>query len=116
MQTTSKDLLKKYYKVTVDWKGSKYVGISLGWDYVNRVLHTSVPGFVKKSLNKYQHPIPAKPQHAPAKATPINYGAKTQEPTPEDTSPILSPEGIRKIQDIVGIEDSSEIGAVFYAR
>ena len=85
-----------------DWKGSKYVGISLGWDYVNRVLHTSVPGFVKKSLNKYQHPILAKPQHTPAKATPINYGAKTQEPTPKETLPILSPEGIRKIQDIVG--------------
>ena len=43
---------EKHYKITVDWKGSKYVGISLNWDYKTRVLHTSVPGFLKKTLNK----------------------------------------------------------------
>ena len=48
-----KKTLEKHYKITVDWKGSKYVGISLNWDYKTRVLHTSVPDFVKKALNKY---------------------------------------------------------------
>ena len=97
-----KKTLEKHYKITVDWKGSKYVGISLNWDYKTRVLHTSVPDFVKKSLNKYQHPTPSKPQHAPTKATPINYGAKVQAPTPDDETPLLTPEGIRQVQDIVG--------------
>lgn len=32
--------LDKHYEVTVDWKGSKYVGISLAWDYKGRTLHT----------------------------------------------------------------------------
>ena len=58
-------------------------------------------GFVKKSLNKYKQ-TPTKPQHAPSKATPINYDAKAQAPTPDDDTPLLSPEGIRQVQDIVG--------------
>ena len=94
--------LERHYDITVDWDGSKYVGISLKWDYEARTLETSVPGFVKKSLGKFQHPVPTKPQHAPAKAAPVEYGLKVQKKTPEDTSPELSPEGIKKIQDIVG--------------
>ena len=53
-----------------------------------------MPDFVKKALNKYQHPMPTKPQHAPTKATPINYGARVQAPTPDNDTPLLSPEGI----------------------
>ena len=67
-----------------------------------RTLENSVPGFVNKALTKYQHPKPAKPQHALARADPIQYGSKTQQSKPEDTSPQLSPEGIKRIQDVVG--------------
>ena len=74
-----KQSLEQDYNVTVDWHGSKYVGISLKWDYEVRTLDISVPGFVAKPLVKIQHPAPAKPQHAPAKAAPINYGAKVQQ-------------------------------------
>ena len=45
--------LEKHHKVTVDQKGSKYIGIRLTWDYEGRTLHTIVPHFAKKSLNKY---------------------------------------------------------------
>ena len=100
--THLKKTLERWYDVTVDWTGSKYVGISLKWDYKQRTLETSVPGFVNKALNKYQHPKPSKPQHAPAKADPIQYGSKSQQSKPEDTSPQLSPAGIKRIQDIVG--------------
>ena len=94
--------LKRWYDITVDWTGEKYVGITLKWDYKNRTLDTSVPNFVKDKLHKFQHPTPPKPQHAPAKAAPINYGSKVQKPTPEDDSPTLSKEGIKRIQEIVG--------------
>ena len=97
-----KKTLERWYDITVDWKGQKYVGISLEWDYDERTLHTSVPGYVQKSLKKFGHPKPAKPQHAPAKAAPIQYGAKVQEATPDDTSPQLTPDGIKRIQEIVG--------------
>ena len=97
-----KKTLEKYYDITVDWSGKKYIGISLKWDYKNCTLETSVPGFVQKALHQLQHPTPAKPQHAPAKAVPINYGAKPQEAIPEDTTPQSSEEGIRRIQRAVG--------------
>ena len=96
-----KKVLEKDYEVTVDWKGEKYVGISLKWDYDKRTLETSVPEFVSSSLHKFQHPAPPKPQHSPAHAAPIQYGAKVQQEY-LDTSPQISKEGIRRIQEIVG--------------
>ena len=97
-----KRTLLRWYDVTVDWEGKKYVGISLRWDYKNRTLHTSAPGFVQKALTKFQHPRPTKPQHAPAKAVPVQYGVKSQQAEPPDTSPQLSPAGIKKIQEVIG--------------
>ena len=47
--------------------------------------------------------MPAKPQHAPATAAPIQYGAKKQTAIPEDTSPPLSADGIKHIQKAVGM-------------
>ena len=59
----------------------------------HRILDTSVPGFVQSKLHEYQHPAPAKPQHAPAKTAPIDYGAKVQKAKPADISAPLSKEG-----------------------
>jgi len=95
------EMLKQWYKVTTDWEGSKYVGIDLQWDYDKRTLETSVPGYVKEALHQLQHKAPPKPVHSPAKAKPIQYGAKIQT-TAEDTSEPLSEEGIKKIQSAVG--------------
>ena len=39
----------------------------------------------------------------PTKAARINYGAKVQAPTPDDDSLLLPPEGIRQVQDIIGM-------------
>ena len=93
--------LKEYYDVSVDWKGELYVGIKLNWNYDKGYVDTHVPGFVEKKLHKYQHKPSPKPQHAPAKAIPIQYGAKVQTTT-VDTSPTLSAQRIRHIQDVVG--------------
>ena len=93
--------LKKDYDVTIDWKGELFVGIKLEWDYKNRTLDTHIPGFTKRALHQYQHPAPKRPQHAPAKAAPIQYGAKVQTTT-HDTSPRVSAEKIKHIQDVVG--------------
>ena len=93
--------LKKDYDVTVDWKGDLFVGIKLVWDYKNRTLDTHVPGYTKRALHKYQHPTPKRPQHAPAKAAPIQYGAKVQT-TKHDTAPYISAAKVKCIQEIVG--------------
>lgn len=85
--------LEEYYDVSVDWKGELYAGIKLNWNYDKGYVDTHVPGFVEKELHKYQHKPPSKSQHAPAKATPIQYGAKVQT-TNVDTSPTLSAQRI----------------------
>ena len=94
--------LEKHYDVTCDWEGSKYVGIDLKWDYQARTLDTSVPGYVPAKLDQHKHPTPPKPQHAPSKAPTKHYGQKVQKATPIDTSKKLSPQGIKRIQEIVG--------------
>ena len=90
----------KHYDVTTDCKGELFVEIKLKWDY-EKILGTHIPTFVPKALHKYQHPKPTKPQHAPAKAAPIQNGAKIQVEK-KDTSPGISASRINHIQDVVG--------------
>jgi hypothetical protein len=40
--------LKEKYKLTKDWAGDLYCGISLKWDYVAQMLNISMPGHIKK--------------------------------------------------------------------
>ena len=94
--------LKKHYDVTTDWKGELFVGIKLKLDCEKRTLDTHIPIFVPKALHKYQHPKPTKPQHAPAKAAPIQYGSKIQVEN-KYTSPGISASRIKHIQDVVVI-------------
>ena len=42
--------LHKYYKVSVDWTGKLFCGISLLWDYNNRTVDLSMPGYIEKAL------------------------------------------------------------------
>jgi hypothetical protein len=94
--------LKEFYEVSTDYEGSLYVGITIEWDYVNRTCDISMPGYVKKQLLKYKHPMPTKPVHCPWEPTPIQYGSKTQDCLPQDDSPLLDNDGIKLIQQVVG--------------
>jgi hypothetical protein len=49
--------LKEKYKLSEDWSGDLYCGISLRWDYVAWTLNISMPGYIKKQLLKYKHVI-----------------------------------------------------------
>jgi hypothetical protein len=44
-------VLNKHYKLTCNWTGSRYIGITLNWDYKRRQVHLSMPGYVEKALN-----------------------------------------------------------------
>jgi hypothetical protein len=81
----------------------------LAWDYNACTVDISMPGYVAKCLARFQHQPPKRPQHAPHAWIPPSYGAKTQAPTPQDTSPLLDQAGITRIQQIVGV-------LLFYAR
>ena len=65
-------------KITEDWTREKYLGPILKWDYVNRNMSVSMPGYVKSALLKFQHEATTKPQDAPHRWNQPTYGAKTQ--------------------------------------
>eukprot|EP00956_Cyclotella_meneghiniana_P014503 scaffold21710_cov36-Cyclotella_meneghiniana.AAC.1 len=103
------DTLKKYYKLAEDWAGDLYCGITLDWDYDNRTLDISLPGYIKKVLLRFEHKKPSKPQNCPFRPNPRKYGKDAQDPLPPDTSKPLDADGIRKVQQVVG-------ALLFYAR
>jgi hypothetical protein len=82
--------IKKNYNISSDWDGTSYCGLTLEWDYKNRTVDLSMPGYIKASLHKYQHPAPARPEHAPHMWNPPIYGDKTKIVTETTTSPALS--------------------------
>ena len=57
--------LKKNYDISEDWKGLKYCGLSLDWDYKKREVHLSMPGYVEKALARLKHERPKKSQDQP---------------------------------------------------
>jgi hypothetical protein len=82
--------IKNNYEISNDWKGSAYCGLTLDWDYYNRTVDLSMPGYIKSALHKYQHPAPTRPEHATHKWNPPGYGAKTKYVENENNSPDLS--------------------------
>jgi hypothetical protein len=68
-----------------------------------------MPVYIKVALHKYQHPAPARPEHAPHTWNQSIYGAKTQFVTDETSSPVLSDKDVNKLQQLTGT-------LVYYAR
>ena len=84
------------------WGGSKYVGITMTWDYVKREFHITMRGYVKKLLHRFQHDTPTKMQHQPHPQVPPNYVAKRQRAIPLDDSQPLDKEGNKCIIQVTG--------------
>jgi hypothetical protein len=93
--------LEKYYECSMDWKGALFCGVHLDWDYKNRQVRLSMPKYARNALIKFGHKAPAKPQHAPYPAAPVQYSSKKQH-VQTDTSSPLSPEQIKFIQQVIG--------------
>jgi hypothetical protein len=94
--------LKEHYEITVDWEGKLFCGISLKWDYTNRTVDLSMPGYVEEALLEFQHPLPIKPEHQPYRHRPPQYGVKVQLTDPIDDSPPLDKAGVLRLQQITG--------------
>jgi hypothetical protein len=70
--------IQKNYNISSDWNGRAYCGLILDWDYTNRTVDLSMPGYIKAALQNYQQASPARPEQAPHTWNPPIYGAKTQ--------------------------------------
>jgi hypothetical protein len=96
------DVLQKDYETDTDWEGTRYLGLTLDWDYKNRNVHLSMPGYIKKALLRFGHKPPDKPQHQPHEHTTPTYGATIQYAKAADTSTPLSKEEKKYIQQVIG--------------
>eukprot|EP00957_Ditylum_brightwellii_P191375 14570915-Ditylum_brightwellii.AAC.1 len=50
--------LKEIYKMTIDWKGEIFVGVTLAWNYMKQHVDLSMPNYVPAALHKFQHKAP----------------------------------------------------------
>lgn len=94
--------LEQQYQITQDWTSKRYSGMSLKWDYKNRSVQVSMPGYIQAMLHKYQHPKPARPQHAPSYSPPPQFDKTLQAPIPPNEGSSLSGQQSKRIQQIVG--------------
>ena len=101
--------LNSRYETTVDWEGSKYLGLTLHWNYDKQFVDISMPGYITKALQKFQHTEPKHPQHAPYAWQKPTLGKHIQMPTTRPTATPLNAAETRRIQEIVGT-------LLFYAR
>ena len=101
--------LKKHYTITIDMKASQYLGLQLDWDYPNRHVDISMPTYVAKALQRFQHQSPTKPQLSPHPCALPIYGAKTQYTTEVDTTDLLSKAEVTTLQQVIGV-------FLYYAR
>jgi len=86
-------ILKKSDGISGDWKGNKYCGLSLDWDYDKQEVYLSMPGYVEKALACFKHERPKQLQDQPHQHMILMYGAKVQYTKPEDDSRELDKNG-----------------------
>ena len=94
--------IRKYYPMTVDEDATKYIGLTIQWDYTNQKAHIHMPGYLDKAFVRFNHEPPMKIQNSPHPHVPPNYGAKTQYAVEEIESPPLSKEDTTYVQAVTG--------------
>jgi hypothetical protein len=99
--------IKDHYKISEDWEGKRYLGLTMDWDYnrvhAKRKVHLSMPGYKEAALVRFGHKRPGRPQNQPHPHVPPNYGAKQQYAAADDTSPLLNEHDKKYIQQVTGV-------------
>ena len=95
--------LKKHCaKVSEDCEGKLYCGITLDWNYIERWVDISMPGYIKRLCQRYEHIYPKKTQHSSYRARPKIYGAAAQDSMPTDDPTLIDDERKKLVQHIIG--------------
>ncbi len=93
--------LQQNYKISTDFEGKNYCGLTLDWFYDDGYVDISMPGYVTKALAKFQY-TPSTLQYSPHECTRPAFGAKIQYATDPDTSQRVSPKETQRVQSIAG--------------
>ena len=103
------EAIKEKYETSHEWEATRYIGLTIEWDYKHQLVHISMPEYITKALQRFQHTMPKKRQDQPYPHTKVTYGAKQQYTETEDTSPAVSKEEKTFIQEVIGT-------LLYYAR
>jgi hypothetical protein len=102
-------VLEQKYVVKTDWTASRYIGLTIGWNYHNRTADISMPGYVARALQRFEHPAPIKPEHSPHEWIAPLYGSRQQYAKTLDTAPVVDAKTTTRIQQVLGT-------LLYYAR
>ncbi len=50
--------LKKHYTITVDREATKYIDLTIKWDYENSKVHKYKSGYLIKAMTHFKHKSP----------------------------------------------------------
>ena len=50
--------LRQLYTLTKDWTGIRFNGMNLEWNYIEKYVDVSMPGYIPAMLHRFQHRIP----------------------------------------------------------
>ena len=101
--------LRALYKITTDFATTlKYVGITLQYDKQKRHIDMSIPGYVKKAMQRFKR-TELKGADSPIIYVPPNYSTRQQHAPMYEPSIPLNAAEIQELQEIVGV-------FLFYAR
>lgn len=89
------------WKVKTDRSGSKYLGLSLKWNYINNEITHSMPTCVSKGLTRFAPDGPLKGAPTPAVYIPPRMGSHLQHETIDD-SELVSPDAKEWVQAVNG--------------
>jgi hypothetical protein len=96
-------VLKQDYGIDTDWEGTRYLGLTLDWDYIKREVYLSMPGYIENALVRFGHEPPDKPQLQPYPHTIPTYGATVQYAKAADTSPAATKAEEKYIRQVIGV-------------
>ena len=88
--------------MTVDKEATKYIGLTIGWDYKNQKAHIHMADYLQKAFTRFKHEAPVKIQNSPHPHVIPQYEAKTQYAKVDDESPFLPTEEMKYVQAVTG--------------
>jgi hypothetical protein len=88
------------------WAGTKFVGFTITHDRARRTITVSMPGYMQRAVTRFNTLADNPGEHVPLYRRGHLDG---QALPPDDTSPLLSPQRAKRIQEITGV-------VLYYAR
>ena len=103
-------VIEKKYKLTVDWEGKKYLGMTIEQDLKKETITLSMPGYVQKALVRFNITKSKNDTNSPSIYIKPEYGKQAQLDTIDpNAEPVTDPKFKKLLQQVVGV-------FLYYAR